>query len=170
MKSIVAVAAVCAALVGCSPNIQNKEAVKKGVIEYFKSNNSKIGLNLDQMAIDVVDVAFHDKQATATVAFRAKNAPTNDAAMQLKYQLEQKGDKWVVKGKTGADIHAPAAEGQPPMPVPETGMPATPPMPPGANMPKAGALPPGHPPAGAATPKGGSLPPGHPPVDPKAKP
>jgi len=161
-KSFLAIAAVCAVLAGCSPNIQNKEAVKKGVLDYFQSNNSKIGLNLDQMAIDVVDVQFKDKEATAVVSIRAKASPTNDAAMQLKYQLEQKGDKWVVKGKTGVDAHAPAAPAAespiPPLPNPDGTAPV-----PASPKQNPAALPPGHPPTGEAK----KLPPNHPPVDPK---
>jgi len=49
----------------CRRNIQNKEAVKGRCVAYFQKNNATIGLNLDQMTIDIIDVSFHNKRGEA---------------------------------------------------------------------------------------------------------
>ncbi len=124
-KPILTTVALGVLLTGCGANIQNKEAVQKGIVEYFQKNKESIGLNLDQMTIDVMEVSYKGKEAIATVAFRIKNSAVNTAAMQMKYTLEEKSGKWVVKGKSGADAHAPGA---------------------GGDAPPTGVLPPNHPP------------------------
>jgi hypothetical protein len=112
-------------LVACSRNIQNEAAVRQGVIDYL---SSKSDLNLSQMQVDVSSISFRQNEADATVSFRPKGGSA-EAGMQMRYTLERKGNRWVVKGK-GAGPHAQQVPGQPAGPGRE--------------------LPPGHPPMGSA--------------------
>src|SRR6185312_2521528 len=45
-------------------------------------------------------VSFPKDEADATVHFQAKGTTDPGAGMQMKYVLEQKGDDWVVKGRS----------------------------------------------------------------------
>ena len=128
-------------LAGCSSDIQNKEAVRQGVIDYLSANT---GLSLASMDVEVTSVMFRGNEADATVAFRPRGSTGAGAGLQMQYTLEQSGGKWVVKGKaeTGGSPHG------------ET---------PGGESAPGGGLPPGHPPMGEA-PGGGEVPEGHPPV------
>ncbi|MEO8029139.1 MAG: hypothetical protein ABI823_21845 [Bryobacteraceae bacterium] len=157
-----ALLAICALLSGCAKDIRNKEAVKQGIVDYFKKRNSEMGLNLDAITIDIQAVDYRGKEATATVAIRVKQMATNESAMQMTYVLEQKGDKWEVKGRpsAGTDTHAPGA-------APQGELPAG--HPPTGASPQIPALPPGHPSTGTPAPVP-ALPPGHPPVDPNKVP
>lgn len=131
-------------LCGCSRDIQNADAVRAGVIDYLKSNQATIGLNVDAMQIDVTSVSFQKDEARAAVAFQAKTGGDN-TPMLINYTLDRKGGKWVVRpGAQGGGAN-PHGGGAPP------------------DMPQ---LPPGHPSTGSgATPAPkGQLPPGHPPV------
>lgn len=142
-------------LAGCNKNIQNKDAVRQGVMSYLSKRS-------DLLAMDVTvnSVAFHDDEATAEVHFQAKGNSSPAAGMTMQYVLERKDGQWVVKGRTGGNAAhgesaAPrgAAAGQGSAPGPLDGMPHTG-LPGGA----AGALPPGHPAVGGSQ----ALPPGHP--------
>lgn len=152
---IAAVLAGIVLLAGCHKNIQNKDAVRQGVMSYLSKRS-------DLLAMDVTvnSVAFHDDEATAEVHFQAKGNSSPTAGMTMQYVLERKDGQWVVKGRTGANAAhgesaAPrgAAAGQGSAPGPLDGMPHTG-LPGGA----AGALPPGHPAVGGSQ----ALPPGHP--------
>jgi hypothetical protein len=76
VRKTIAVAAVLTpllALVSCSRNIQNEEAVKQGVLDYLRTRSSQLGLNMDAMKVDVTSVSFvGGTEAHATVAFTAK--------------------------------------------------------------------------------------------------
>jgi hypothetical protein len=139
-----------ALLCACGRDIQNADAVKAGVIDYLKENQSKIGLDPNAMQIDVTSVSFEKDQARATVAFRPKQGGDGGAPMMIGYALDKKGNKWVVRGRqeNGANPHG--AGGMPPQQ--------------GGEAPQA--LPPGHPSTGAAPTEGQpkQLPPGHPSV------
>ncbi len=108
-------------LTACSStNIDNKEAVKEGVLAHLKTRTD---IDLSQMTVDVTSVSFRKGEADATVAFRAAGTDDPGAAMTLTYTMEQKDGKWVVKGRrSGSDD----PHGQP----------------------QSGQLPPGHPPTG----------------------
>ena len=146
-KSLLVGAAVL--LSACSRDIQNSDAVKAGVIDYLKTNQSRIGLDPNGMNIDVTSVSFQQSEARATVAFRAK-AGGDGTPMMINYVLDKKGDKWVVRGRTenGVSPHGAApADGSAPGAAPQ--------------------LPPGHPSTGSTPPPSdgkGQLPPGHPAV------
>src|ERR1700674_5512393 len=129
MKSLAMLVLVSCALSGCNRASQSKEAIRAGVIDYVSGK-----VNVGAMEVDVTSIDFKGKEADATVAFRAKGADPA-SGLQMRYTLEQKPGKWVVKEKAqaGGSPHGAA-------------------MNPGAQRasphgnPGAGQLPPGHPP------------------------
>jgi hypothetical protein len=133
-----ATAALLLTLAGCAKNIQTKEAVKEAIMSYLAARQDKTGIVMSAMNVEVLNMNFQSDKAQATVAFNLK---TGEGGMQLGYDLEREGNKWVVKGVSSLGGHE--------------GTPAP-----------AQALPPGHP--GGAAPQGdGGLPAGHPPVETK---
>ncbi|MDE3167391.1 MAG: hypothetical protein KGN36_16430 [Acidobacteriota bacterium] len=66
------------------------------MIDYF-SNTMK--LNVQAMDVKVDSVKFEGEKAQATVTVSLKGNAT--PLMTTKYQLEQKGGKWAVTGRTG---------------------------------------------------------------------
>jgi hypothetical protein len=123
-------AATCAATVllfACSRDINNKEAVRQGVVDYLNKRTGQTGLDMKLMDVAVSNVSFQDNEATATVSFKPKTGGAE--GMSMNYALERRGDKWVVKGRkeTGVNPHG------------ATGMP-------GASMPSGTEMPPNHPP------------------------
>ena len=168
MKATTAVAVVLgfalAALSACSHNIDNKEAVRQGVVNYLAKRSDFLAMD-----VSVTSVAFRQDEATATVHFQAKGNTTAAAGMNMQYVLERKGGQWVVKGRAGGDGHGgapqnPASGSLGAMPNTGTGsIGAMPNL--GSGTPQT--LPPGHPSVpGGATPSG-ALPPGHPAVNPQ---
>ena len=126
MKSLTVIALLCCVLTGCNRANQNKEAIRQGVIDYVATK-----VNVSAMDVDVTSIAFKGDQADATVAFRAKGAAAG-SGLEMRYTLEQKSGKWVVKDKAeaGGSPHGAAAA-------------------PGGDS----ALPPGHPSVDSAEPK-----------------
>lgn len=123
-------AALLLALAACSQNIDNKDAVRAGVVKFV---SQKSGLNMDQMDVIVTAVSFRGKTADATVTFTPKGSqPASGVTFQ--YQLERQKDEWVVTGRNAAGS---MGHGQQP---PQSGE----------------GLPPGHPPLGSGG--GGSKP------------
>jgi hypothetical protein len=131
VKYLATLALLICALGGCNRASQSKEAIRQGVIDYVSSK-----VNVGSMDVNVASIDFKGAEADATVEFRAKGAGPG-SGLQMRYTLEQKSGKWVVKDKAqaGGSPHgvgmAPAAE------------PADP-----HGNPGAGELPPGHPPLG----------------------
>jgi hypothetical protein len=107
----------------CNKPAQDKSAVQQALLEYL---NGRAGISVANMDIEVTSVAFRENEADASVSFRAKGSTDATNSMQLKYVLEQKGGKWVVKGRSGKSEHG------------------------GMDTPSQPALPPGHPPMGAS--------------------
>lgn len=118
-----AVLVVCG-LTGCNRASQNSEAIRQGVIDYVAGK-----VNVGAMDVDVVSVDFKGAEAEATVAFKAKGSDAK-SGLQMRYTLEQKSGKWVVKDKAQAGG---APHGATPNANPHMGG-------------GAGELPPGHPP------------------------
>jgi hypothetical protein len=83
-------------LVGCSKNIDTTDAVRLGVMDYMNTVAPRIGLDLSNMQVDVTAVSFEKEHAHATVAITPKS--TGQGRMELAYDLDRKGDKWVVHG------------------------------------------------------------------------
>jgi ketosteroid isomerase-like protein len=136
--ALVLVAAVT--LVSCGrSNIDTKEAVRKGVIDYLEKRKSQTGLDVSLMNVDVSNVTFEKNEARATVTFQPKDTKTGAGGMSMTYVLERRGDQWVVKGRqeSGANPHGGG------MPMPGSGAMGSAP---GGAMPQ---MPPNHPPMGA---------------------
>jgi hypothetical protein len=123
---------VCLTLAGCHSNIQNEDAVKRGVMDYLSTRQ---GLNIASMNVSIGSMAFRQNEVDATVLFTPKGSDTAQP-MSIPYTLERKGDRWVVKPRASAGQSPHGAMGANPhggMGMPESG-----------DGP-AGALPPGHP-------------------------
>jgi len=136
-------------LSACNRGVQNKDAVRQGVLDYLASRPN---LSMGGMTVDVTNVTFKDNQAEATVSFTPKGGPAGNG-MTMRYTLELKNNKWAVVGKadSGQNPHGGAM------------------APGGAANPHAGGAMPGMPPAGGIDTErpGGAppaLPPGHPSV------
>jgi hypothetical protein len=119
-------AALLGALLLCtvackSQKADDKEAIRQGVVTYLTSLK---GLNIPNMDIAVARYSVNGNQAQAQVEIRAKNGDAS-GSMQLAYNLEKRGDQWVV-------VKSQAAGGTLQHPGPGA-------VPPGATMP------PGHP-------------------------
>ena len=131
-------AALLAALLlsGCSRNIDTKEAVRTGVMDYLNKKRESTGLDMTRMNIEISDVKFNKDEAVAVVSFLPKDSKAG--GMSMNYQLERQGGKWVVKGRkeSGANPHG----GTTAVPGMPEGM--------GGGMPEGmgGGMPAGHPP------------------------
>jgi hypothetical protein len=148
-----------AGLAGCGKNVDNKEAVRQGVMNYLAKRSDLLAMD-----VTVTSVAFAQDEATATVHFQAKGNSSPAAGMNMQYVLERKGNEWAVKGRAGSGAPhagipqggsaAPGSGSGSLSPMPNTG---TGPAPGGAET-----LPPGHPSVSGGAEGGGALPPGHP--------
>lgn len=105
-------------------------------MEYLQN---RAGLDVKNMDVSVSSVSFRQNEAEASVAFHAKGVTDPASSMNMRYVLEQKGGKWVVKGRAGGSEH-------------------------GGELEPGAAIPPGHAPAGALPGVGSSLPTDHPPI------
>lgn len=135
-------AALFAALLiaGCSRNIDNKEAVRQGVLQYLDQKKASTGLDMSRMNIEISDVKFNKDEATAVVSFLPKDSSAG--GMSMNYQLERQGSKWVVKGRKDSGANPHGGSGMPGG-MPGMGNPAM-----GGSM----EMPAGHPPTTPKTP------------------
>ena len=76
-----------------SQKADDKEAIRHGVVTYLTSLK---GLNIPNMDIVVRQYSVNGNQAQAQVEIRAKNDDASGGMMQLAYNLEKRGDQWVV--------------------------------------------------------------------------
>ena len=113
---------------GCKAKPDDKEAIKAGVIRHLASVQ---GLNVPNMEVTVTQLSVTGNQATAQVEIRAKNGDNSAGTMNLSYNMEKRGDEWVVlKGApAGGTLQHPA---------------------PGDMPSGSGSLPPGHPAMGSS--------------------
>jgi hypothetical protein len=118
-------------LCGCEKNLQNQEAVRKGVMTYLAKRSDLLAMD-----VSVTSVSFRQDEATAQVHFQAKGNSSPAAGMTMSYLLDRKDGQWVVRAKTGANS-AHGASGPGVNSVPGQGLPGS-----LDGMP---ALPPGHP-------------------------
>jgi hypothetical protein len=142
-------------LIGCGKNVDNKEAVRQGVINYLSKRSDFLAMD-----VSVTSVAFRQDEATADVHFQAKGNSAPGAGMNMQYVLERKGSEWVVKGRAGSgNAHTGLPQGGG-MPMPQGG----------SRSGSIGAmpqLPSGHPSVPDGGTPSGALPPGHPTVSPE---
>jgi hypothetical protein len=130
---------VCLALAGCHSNMQNEDAVKRGVMDYLSTRQ---GLNIASMSVSVASMVFRENEVDATVTFTPKDSSPSQP-MTIHYTLEKKGDRWVVKPRANGGQNPHGGMGASPhgaMGMPQGGAPA-------------GALPPGHPTAPPQSPQ-----------------
>ena len=99
-------------LAGCSKNIDTTDAVRQGVVDYMNSVAPKIGLDMSSMQVEVTAVTFEQDHARATVTVTPKIAGSK--GMQLAYNLDRKGDKWVVRGRQVSPGNAHGSDALPP--------------------------------------------------------
>jgi hypothetical protein len=114
------VAAAFLLVAACSKNIQTTEAVRDGILEYLKTRSD---IDLKNMTVDVSSVSFRQGEADATATFRAAGIADPSGTMAIRYTLEEKDGKWVVKGKGATGAGDPHGAQQPAMPP---GHPTTP--------------------------------------------
>jgi hypothetical protein len=94
--------------------------VRQGILDHLASRPD---LDLKGIQVEIASVAIRENEADAVVSFRPRRG--QGEAFQMRYTLERKGGRWVVKSKGQAGG-----------------------MPHGAGM----GLPPGHPDIGGARP------------------
>ena len=131
-------------LSSCTKDIQNKDAVRQGVVNHLQARKN-LDLDLSSMQVEVTAVTFRENEADATVSFVPKGG-SPAAGMSMKYTLVRNGAAWEVKQKAEATNNPHSG-----------GAVAPPPVEPGATT-----LPPGHPPmpsTGGAPPAAGGAPP-----------
>jgi len=134
---LLAICAVCALfLPSCAKDIQNKDAVRQGVVDHLKARKN-LDLDLSSMQLEVTAVTFRENEADATVSFVPKGASASQG-MSMKYTLVRSGDVWQVKQKaeTTNSPHSGGAVANPH--GAESAQPGA--------APAGSALPPGHPP------------------------
>jgi hypothetical protein len=126
-------------MLGCGNKaVQSEGAVRQGVIDYLSQRSD---LNLSTMQIEVSSVSFRQNEADALISFRPKGGGS-EAGMQMRYTLERKGNRWVVKGRgRGGPGQSPHGMGQ----MPQGQAPA------GGEATGGSGLPPGHPPVGKSS-------------------
>jgi hypothetical protein len=109
------IAAAVSLLAACKHDIQNADAVRGSIVDYLRERQSKTGLNMDLMKVDVSKLVFSSggNEAHATVMFTPK---AGGAGMQMPYTLDRKGDKWVVRAHSDSGENPHGAAGLPALP------------------------------------------------------
>src|SRR6185369_4763415 len=84
-------------------------AIRQGVIDYLSKRSN---LNVSGMNVDVSSLVVRQNEADAVISFTAKGANPGQP-MTMRYTLERKGDRWIVKDKAeaGAGPHGGASVG-----------------------------------------------------------
>ena len=77
----------------CKSKVDDKEAIRSGIIKYLGSLNT---LNVSAMDINITEASVNGNQAQAQVEIRLKNSPPDGASMKLSYNLEKRGEEWAV--------------------------------------------------------------------------
>ena len=152
----VALGLTIALLGGCKKDIENKEAVRQGVMNYLAKRQDLLAMDVSVTAVD-----FKEDEATATVRFQAKGNNSPAGSMSMQYVLEKKSGQWVVKGRGGSGS---PHSGIPPGGMPPSGMPGGMPQDGGGLGAMPQTMPPGHPSVGGGGAPTQALPPGHPSV------
>jgi hypothetical protein len=111
----IALLAAVSLLTACTKDIQNKDAVRGAVVEYLKERQSKTGLNMDQMQVDVTTMTFSSagNEVHANVTFTPK---AGGAGMQIPYTLDRKGNNWVIRPHSEGGENPHGAAGLPALP------------------------------------------------------
>jgi hypothetical protein len=119
----------------CKSKTDSKDAIRDGVMKHIAGLQ---GLNVNNMTVVVTQATVNGDKAQANVDIRAKNGDPAAPPMQVSYNLEKRGEDWVVvKGLPTGGMQHPAPGETPP----------------------AGTMPPGHPATGGTN---GQMPANHP--------
>jgi len=89
-SKILCVTAILLCAAACNHSIENKEAVRQGVIDHL------VAVGMPGMNVEVTSVQFNGKQADVTVSITAKGMDPSQG-MSMPYRLEQQGGKWIVQ-------------------------------------------------------------------------
>ena len=99
-----------AALTACNRESPSKDAIRQGVLDYLSGRN--LDLNMGSMNVEVTALTVNNGKADATVSFTPKGA--NPAqGMTMRYQLQQRGDRWVVVGRQDENVSPHGAQAAP---------------------------------------------------------
>lgn len=82
----------------CKPKIDEKEAIRAGVVKHLAALNM---LDMGKMDVNVTQATINGNQAQAQVEIRAKGGDSAGNAMQIGYAMEKHGEEWVVLKSTG---------------------------------------------------------------------
>ncbi len=96
-------------LAACTKDIQNKEAVRGAIVDYLNARPDKIG---ESVNVEVSSLTFTSsgKEAHANVKFTPK---AGGQGMQMPYDLDRKGDTWVVRAHSAGEANPHGAGGLP---------------------------------------------------------
>lgn len=98
-RTLLAVVTLVLLLAACSKDINNKEALHTALVDYYNSNQDKMGLSMTQMDVEIGSMTFQKDQAQATVMIKPK---AGGEGMQISKVFDRKGDKWIVRGNQAA--------------------------------------------------------------------
>lgn len=110
---ISAVFLLIVSLAACNGAKKSNDAVRQGVVDYLTAKGFDIP---KAMTVTVTNVEVKGDQADATVSI----TPTGGApaqGMNMKYHLEQKGEKWAVVGRQDSSASPHGAGGMPAAPA-----------------------------------------------------
>lgn len=147
MKRIALALPLAVALLGlsaCKKQANDNDAIRAGILQHLASIGT---LNMSAMEMDMRSVSIAGNQAHAEVEFRVKTNGPPGGGMQVAYDLEKRGDAWVVLksqplgGMQHPNTNQNSSANQPVHSMPNFNELLNPPVVPGRA-----ALPPGHPP------------------------
>ncbi len=100
-------------IASCKAKPDEKQAIRTGVMNHL---NTRKSLNISAMDIDVTQTTINGNQAQAQVDFRLKNSAPGGPGMQVNYNLEKRGEDWVVirSEPSGGNLQHPASGETPP--------------------------------------------------------
>jgi galactitol-specific phosphotransferase system IIB component len=119
-------------LAACQRGQNTSDAVRQGVIDHLVEQKFDVAA----MDVKVATVRFQGSEAVADVQVTLKNKG-DSPPMNIRYQLENQKNKWVVTGLDQGNGHGGAADPNAAGANPHGGA-----MPPGADNPHGGAMPP----------------------------
>jgi hypothetical protein len=104
--------AVLALLTACTRDIQNKDAVRSGIVDYLNARPDKMGLTVN-VEISTLTFSSSGNEAHAGVMFTPKKG---EGQMKMSYTLDRSGNKWVVRPHTEGGMNPHGAAKLPALP------------------------------------------------------
>lgn len=131
-------------LSACKKQTNDSDGIRAGILQHLTSIGT---LNMSAMDMDMRSVAVTGHQAHVEVEFRAKNSGPPGGGMQVAYDLEKRGNAWVVsKSQPLGGMQHPSTNQNPSANQPVHSMPNFNELLNPSGTPSKDALPPGHPP------------------------